>query len=367
MWRWSIKRAGDLAVGQDANICGFATVGGFRNGSLLAQEGLRSIPGCTGLPGDCADGRLLVIGDAAVTENLFVCGDVSVNGRITTNNLSVCQTGIINDLIVINSITGPGLVGAVGATGATGSTGLVGLTGSTGSTGQTGATVTGSTGQTGATVTGSTGATGFSGTTGPTGAGGFTGSTGSTGQTGATVTGSTGSTGQTGVSITGSTGSTGSTGFTGSTGQTGVTGPTGIASLAAYGYFFDSALSLNLSIGEAPFPVFTTVGNGGSSPGLTVLNTTTLQLDSPGTYAVTYFLNTTLSVGLLGASGELEVDGVAVPGSGFSLAGVASVQAFSNGVIFTTGAPNATLQLVSTGLIVATLSGYVGIVVERLA
>lgn len=254
---------GNLGVVGDANICGFATVGGSRGDALLAQESLRAIPGCTGLPADCDQGRLLVIGDAGITNNVYVCGDVNVNGHINSNNLSVCETGIINNLIVINSITGPGIVGAIGATGstgvtgATGQTGSAGVTGNTGSTGATGAVVTGSTGFTGNTgptgsagVTGTTGATGqtgaivtgstgFTGNTGPTGSAGVTGSTGATGQTGAIVTGSTGftggtgPTGATGVTVTGPTGSTGQTGATvtgptGSTGFTGVTGPTGI-------------------------------------------------------------------------------------------------------------------------------------------
>lgn len=203
----ALSVAGDLAVAQDANICGFATVGGFRDGSLLAYEDLRSVPGCQPLTGPCDNARLLVIGDACVTQDLVVGED------LRSDNLSVCDTATIFNLLVTNSITGPGMFGAVGATGPTGSTGSTGQTGSTGNTGSTGQT--GSVGQTG--FTGSTGNTGSTGQTG------FTGNTGPTGQTGSI--GQTGSTGETGAI--GSTGNTGSTGQTGSTGATGNTGPTG--------------------------------------------------------------------------------------------------------------------------------------------
>jgi hypothetical protein len=125
--------------------------------------------------------------------------------NITTNNLTVSATAIINNLFV-NSITGPGL-------------GNIGRPGATGATGATGAGPAGATGATG--VTGATGATGPTGATGQTGATGILGATGRTGSTGATGPGGAGQTGATGaVGPAGSPGATGATGTTGATGQT---------------------------------------------------------------------------------------------------------------------------------------------------
>lgn len=393
----SLSVAGDLAVGQDANICGFATVGGFRDGGLLANEGLRSvIPGCTGLTGPCDDARLLVLGDACVTEDLGVGGDVLVSGRITANNLSVCQTAIINDLIIINSITGPGsfvgpiigigftgevgstgATGNTGSTGATGSNGVTGSTGNNGSTGATGAAITGSTGFTGSTgQTGSNGLTGSTGFTGNTGATGpaITGSTGFTGNTGATgpiVTGSTGFTGNTGptgsIGFSGSTGPTGSTGatgasVTGSTGFTGATGTTGVATLEAFGFFYDPSLTLGLALGDVPF----TFPNTGPTSNMTVTGGDTINLPIAGTYVATYMVEATLSLGIA-ASIFFELDGTPVPGSTSNLAALALTnQAVSGQVIFTTVAP-ATLQLIKTSLIAVGLTGLVSLVIEKIA
>lgn len=239
----------DLGVGGDLNVCGFATVGGFRNGNLLENEMLRSLVSCSGLATGCNDGRLVVFGDEGISGDLRVCGNV------TSNNSDVCGTATINNLVVINSISGTGVSGLRGATGPTGPTGLRGETGpGTGNTGPTGATGprgdtgpgTGNTGVTGATGnTGATGATGPRGETGPgtgnTGATGATGATGRTGATGISITGATGPTGVTGTTgatgprgdtgpgtgNTGATGATGETGPTGSTGAMGATGPTG--------------------------------------------------------------------------------------------------------------------------------------------
>jgi hypothetical protein len=256
---------GDLAVAQDANICGFATVGGFRYGSLLAYEDLRSVPGCQPLTGPCDNARLLVIGDACVTQDLVVGED------LRSDNLSVCDTATIFNLLVTNSITGPGMFGAVGATGPTGSTGSTGQTGSTGSTGLIGQT--GSTGRTGSTGnTGSTGQTGFTGNTGPIGP------TGSFGQTG-----STGATGEAGAI--GSTGNTGSTGQTGSTGATGNTGPTGPVD-------YESSQE-TLSVFTAP------LGGGGFGPALPINITFT-------------------RVGNLVTATSILVTGLAVPANGNS-------------------------------------------------
>ena len=46
----ALSVAGDVGVLEKVNVCGFVTVGGARNSALLAQEGLRSVPGCTGAP-----------------------------------------------------------------------------------------------------------------------------------------------------------------------------------------------------------------------------------------------------------------------------------------------------------------------------
>lgn len=199
----ALSIAGNLAVAQDANICGQTTIGGFRGDSLLAREGLRAIPGCSGLTGPCETAQLLVRGDACVMQDLVVGQD------IFADSIGVCDTAIVNNLVIINSFTGPNLIGSTGATGSTGSTGSTGKTGFTGTTASTG-------------QTGATGATGLTGSTGQTGATGQTGSTGLTGATGAT--GLTGSNG-----LNGTLGSVGSTGPMGANGIIGVTGATGTA------------------------------------------------------------------------------------------------------------------------------------------
>ena len=237
----------DLGVGGDLNVCGFATVGGFRDVGLLDAE-LRSLVSCSGLATGCGDGRLVVFGDAGISGDLRVCGEIN------SNNLLVCETGTINNLVVNVSISGSGVSGLRGDAGATGATGPIGVTGPTGPsiTGATGATgalgATGVTGATGPAITGATGATGNTGNTGNTGVTGATGPaiTGATGAIGATGntgnTGNTGLTGATGPSITGATGATGprgdtgpGVGNTGATGATGQTGPTGIGVTGATG------------------------------------------------------------------------------------------------------------------------------------
>lgn len=172
----------DLGVGADLNVCGLATIGGFRNGNLFENDMIRSLVNCSGLATGCTDGRLVVFGDVGVSQDLRVCGEIN------SNNLVVCQTAAINNLVV-NNVSGSGVLqGPTGATGATGETGPAGQTGATGQTGIPG-------------ITGATGAVGQTGNTGVTGA--------------------------TGASITGATGVRGATGATGATGVAGATGPTG--------------------------------------------------------------------------------------------------------------------------------------------
>jgi hypothetical protein len=121
----------------------------------------------------------VVFGDEGVSGDLRVCGEIN------SNNLLVCETAIINNLVV-NNVSGSGVLqgptGPAGATGVTGPTGNTGLTGVTGNTGNTG--LTGITGATGASITGATGVTGVTGNTGNTGRTGVTGQTGATGPTG---------------------------------------------------------------------------------------------------------------------------------------------------------------------------------------
>lgn len=319
----------DLGVGGDLNVCGLATVGGFRDVGLLNAE-LRSLVSCSGLTTGCGNGRLVVYGDAGISGDLRVCD------KISSNNLDVCETGainnffsnsgtienffsntgIINNLVVNVSISGSGASGFRGDTGATGATGAIGVTGptgpaitgvtgTTGATGQTGATgpaITGATGAIGATgntgntgntgVTGATGAsiTGATGAIGATGNTGNTGSTGVTGATGASITGATGATGPRGdtgpgVGNTGATGETGSTGPTGvgATGATGVTGPTGPTGALSSAYASYEANATSMTV-NTPFTAVALNNQIIAPVGITLTGGDTLNIANAGIY-----------------------------------------------------------------------------------
>jgi hypothetical protein len=161
-------------------------------------------------------------------------GAAGANGTNGTNGISVTNTTVIGDSLLITLSNGQiinagyvtGNQGIQGLTGATGPQGPIGLTGATGAQGPIG--LTGATGATG--PIGLTGVTGPAGPQGPTGLTGATGPIGLTGATGATgpigLTGATGPTGPQGP--TGLTGATGPIGLTGATGPTGLQGPTGL-------------------------------------------------------------------------------------------------------------------------------------------
>ncbi|MFM2192282.1 MAG: hypothetical protein RLZZ118_1239, partial [Bacteroidota bacterium] len=173
-------------------------------------------------------------------------GAAGANGTNGTNGISVTNTTVIGDSLLITLSNGQiinagyvtgnqgiqGLTGAtgpqgpIGLTGATGPTGPIGLTGATGPTGPIGLTgATGPTGPQGPTgLTGATGPIGLTGATGATGPIGLTGATGPTGPQG--PTGLTGATGP--IGLTGATGPAGLIGLTGATGPAGPQGPTGL-------------------------------------------------------------------------------------------------------------------------------------------
>ena len=65
----------------------------------------------------------MVFGNAGISDDLTVCGS------IIGNNLSICQTGFINNLIVQGTVTGAGFSGFIGGGGATGATGATGPAG----------------------------------------------------------------------------------------------------------------------------------------------------------------------------------------------------------------------------------------------
>ncbi|MCI8328794.1 MAG: collagen-like protein [Oscillibacter sp.] len=191
--------------------------------------------------------------------------------------------------------TGPA-EGVTGATGATGPTGAEGPTGAAGAAGATGATgPTGAQGPAGpAGAVGAAGADGAAGPTGATGAAGATGATGAAGVTGATgATGAAGTAGATGLTgIVGAAGATGATGPTGASGATGASGPnpTATAGFAAN----TQGSSILVALGGTPIPL----------PNAQVLSSditvnganTVFTVVTPGTYQISYHVNTTASL-----------------------------------------------------------------------
>lgn|GEM_PF-1139006 len=101
--------AGGEAIGGDLNVCGTITAGGYRNNGLLAHE-LRAVPGCSGGISGCTGQNLTleVLGDAGITDNLTVCGDIlgnnlNVCNTATVQNLNVLGTGVFNDIVISGS------------------------------------------------------------------------------------------------------------------------------------------------------------------------------------------------------------------------------------------------------------------------
>jgi hypothetical protein len=217
----------------------------------------------------------------------------------------------------------------------------MGIQGSTGSIGPTGATG----------VTGIQGAQGIQGLQGPTGVSGMTGVSGSQGPAGAQ--GSQGPIGA--VGSTGATGSIGSIGFLGIVGATGATGlPSG------GGYFFSTATTAIAANTLIPINSGSTIFGSGVS----LTNSTTVTLSTPGIYLISYYFQGDPTAGNETISVRLTLNGTQVAGSFifYVTAGFILEPAISNTMIIEVTSPNSTLSLQNGPLgvgHVTTLSGVI--------
>ena len=303
----------------------------------------------TGASTSCSSGALVVAGGVGIGGNLNVCGTIIASG---INFGTTGSTGVTGS----TGATGPCCTGPVG------STGITGLTGSTGNTGSTGST-------------GATGSIGSTGATGPAGSTGVTGPTGLLGPTAGTLaiiaTGESTSCTNGAFTVSGGVGIGGNLNVCGTVTASGFSGPG--ASLSAYGFFYNNAVLVNLNaFAVTPLPVFVITGNGGVAPGFTILTPTTLQIDNPGTYAVTYGLAIQFNQGT-SLGGELRLNGASIPGAQYfyNLNDQTSISNVFGETIFTTTTNNEVLSLVDTfnGPLIGTvtMTGFISLKIEKIA
>lgn len=141
----------------------------------------------------------------------------------------------------------------------------------------------------------------------------------------------------------------------------GPTGPTGIASLGSYAYFYNSSLSLNLNLASTtPIP-FDAEGIKNNITHSTVTDNDEITIVTSGIYKATAVVD--LSVALLGTNFGLLLNGVLLPGTSFSIAGVGTT------VVQATFAATAgdILQVAQIGLLTLTVSGKTSITIEQIA
>jgi uncharacterized delta-60 repeat protein len=150
-------------------------------------------------------------------------------------------------------------------------------------------------------------------------------------------------------------------GPTGATGSSGSTGATGSASLNSYAYFYNSGLSLNLSLATTtPIP-FNTEGIKNNITHSTITNSDQITIVNTGVYKATAIVD--LSVALLGTNFALLKNSVAIPGTNVSLAGVGSTVAQAT---FNATAGDI-IQVAQLGLVAVSVTGVASITVEQIA
>lgn len=169
-------------------------------------------------------------------------------------------------------------------------------------------------------------------------------------------------TGPTGlVGATGSVGATGPTGETGSGGATGPTGATGTATLGSYAYFYNTGLSLDLSLAATAPIAYDNEGIKNNITHSTITNADEITINTTGVYKVTAVID--LTVASLASNYALLKNGDIIPGSTFGVAGAGII------VVQATFAATAAdvIQVAQLGVVATTVSGVTSITIEQIA
>ncbi|GMU19646.1 MAG: hypothetical protein AMXMBFR12_08380 [Candidatus Babeliales bacterium] len=144
-------------------------------------------------------------------------------------------------------------------------------------------------------------------------------------------------------------------------GPTGATGATGIASLGSYAYFYNSSLTLDLSVSPTAAIPYNNEGIKSNITHSTVTNSDQITILSNGVYKITAVID--LDVASQSTNFALLRNGSSIPGTNFSLAGTGAI------VMQATLAATAAdvIQAAQLGVVATTISGNTTITLEQIA
>lgn len=141
----------------------------------------------------------------------------------------------------------------------------------------------------------------------------------------------------------------------------GPTGATGIANLGSYAYFYNSALSLDLSLNSTTLVPFDAEGIKNNITHNTVTDNDEIIIDTTGIYKVTAAIN--LSNSSEDTNFALLHNSATIQGTTFNISGTGTT------VLQATFAANASdvIQVAQLGIVAATVSGAASITIEQIA